>query len=304
MPPLYSINPSLRKRFMKKLTRERVVPIISASVSCEILGISVSCASAGLAKLRHQQQDARQPLLAGVEELIDQVGLGAHAARQQKPAGTGRRRALLLVHGAGSSPTRSILSAEQAVIAVAVAMRKPGGAGHRLLADKIAGGEAARWWLLCPRLRENGELGATALEEEDAIGRVALAKEGPPGLQLNGVSRQSNLGELLAGVKFRLVQIIHPTGFPSIESRAGAFSGFSETATLTDPAGVRAQARIHLQYLLNGRQETVLFCSLFIYKPLERFEAFEIPGTGRSERAARGAGPKWGGHASGHCSLP
>ena len=31
--PLYSMNPSLRKRFMKKLTRERVVPIISASVS-------------------------------------------------------------------------------------------------------------------------------------------------------------------------------------------------------------------------------------------------------------------------------
>ena len=42
MRPLYSINPSLRNRFMKKLTRERVVPIMSASVSCEILGISVS----------------------------------------------------------------------------------------------------------------------------------------------------------------------------------------------------------------------------------------------------------------------
>jgi hypothetical protein len=31
--PLYSMNPSLRKRFMKKLAREQVVPIISASVS-------------------------------------------------------------------------------------------------------------------------------------------------------------------------------------------------------------------------------------------------------------------------------
>jgi hypothetical protein len=31
--PLYSIKPSLRNLFMKKLTRERVVPIISASVS-------------------------------------------------------------------------------------------------------------------------------------------------------------------------------------------------------------------------------------------------------------------------------
>jgi hypothetical protein len=32
-PPLYSINPSFRNFFMKKLTRERVVPTISASVS-------------------------------------------------------------------------------------------------------------------------------------------------------------------------------------------------------------------------------------------------------------------------------
>ncbi len=31
--PSYSIKPSLRNRFMKKLTRERVVPIITASVS-------------------------------------------------------------------------------------------------------------------------------------------------------------------------------------------------------------------------------------------------------------------------------
>ena len=32
-PPLYSMNPSLRNWFMKKLTRDRVVPIISARVS-------------------------------------------------------------------------------------------------------------------------------------------------------------------------------------------------------------------------------------------------------------------------------
>lgn len=31
-PPLYSMKPRLRKRFMKKLTRDRVVPIISARV--------------------------------------------------------------------------------------------------------------------------------------------------------------------------------------------------------------------------------------------------------------------------------
>jgi hypothetical protein len=37
-PPLYSISPSFRNLFMKKLTRERVAPIISASVSWEIFG--------------------------------------------------------------------------------------------------------------------------------------------------------------------------------------------------------------------------------------------------------------------------
>src|SRR5580704_18938837 len=47
MRPLYSMKPSLRKRFMKKLTRDRVVPIISASVSCDILGI-IGSGSPGL----------------------------------------------------------------------------------------------------------------------------------------------------------------------------------------------------------------------------------------------------------------
>jgi hypothetical protein len=37
-PPLYSINPSFRNLFMKKFTRDRVVPTISANVSCETLG--------------------------------------------------------------------------------------------------------------------------------------------------------------------------------------------------------------------------------------------------------------------------
>ncbi len=36
--PLYSMNPSRLNLFMKKFTRVRVTPIISASVSCEIFG--------------------------------------------------------------------------------------------------------------------------------------------------------------------------------------------------------------------------------------------------------------------------
>src|SRR4029078_7017391 len=37
-PPSVSMNPSRLNLFMKKLTRERVVPTISASVSCDIFG--------------------------------------------------------------------------------------------------------------------------------------------------------------------------------------------------------------------------------------------------------------------------
>ena len=37
-PPLYSMNPRSRNLFMKKFTRDRVVPTISASVSCDTLG--------------------------------------------------------------------------------------------------------------------------------------------------------------------------------------------------------------------------------------------------------------------------
>ncbi len=33
IPPLYSMKPMVRNRFIKKLTRDRVVPIISANVS-------------------------------------------------------------------------------------------------------------------------------------------------------------------------------------------------------------------------------------------------------------------------------
>jgi len=39
---------------------------------------------ARLAEFRHQQKDARQTLFAGIEELIDEICLGTHAALQEK----------------------------------------------------------------------------------------------------------------------------------------------------------------------------------------------------------------------------
>jgi len=69
--PLYSMKPSLRNLFMKKLTRERVVPIISASILGKPWKHLLRLVLRAIA--REQQQSARQPFLAGVEELIDQV---------------------------------------------------------------------------------------------------------------------------------------------------------------------------------------------------------------------------------------
>ena len=37
-----------------------------------------------LAKFGHQKENPRQALFAGIEELIDEIGLGAHTAGQQK----------------------------------------------------------------------------------------------------------------------------------------------------------------------------------------------------------------------------
>ena len=79
--PLYSMKPSLLNLFRKKFTRERVVPTISASVSCEIFGTSARRLVL-LPVARQQQQRAGQPLLARVEELIDQVFFDPDVARQ------------------------------------------------------------------------------------------------------------------------------------------------------------------------------------------------------------------------------
>ena len=70
--PLYVMKPNFLNLFMKKLTWDRVVPIISASISCDTLG-SCFVRMARSAIARKQQQSARQSLLAGVEELVYEV---------------------------------------------------------------------------------------------------------------------------------------------------------------------------------------------------------------------------------------
>ena len=57
------------------------MPIISASISCDTLG-SISLEVDLPAVAREQQQSARQPFLAGVEKLIDQILFDSDVSRQ------------------------------------------------------------------------------------------------------------------------------------------------------------------------------------------------------------------------------
>ena len=64
------MKPSFRNLFMKKLTRDRVVPIISASVSWLIFH---RLRFVFLAKVRQQQEQAGKTFLTRIEQLIDEV---------------------------------------------------------------------------------------------------------------------------------------------------------------------------------------------------------------------------------------
>ena len=80
--PVIFDEASFLKRFMKKLTRDRVVPIISANTSWLILGTTVS----GLLSLPNCASSNRilASAFAGIEELIDQVRLDASFAPEKR----------------------------------------------------------------------------------------------------------------------------------------------------------------------------------------------------------------------------
>src|SRR3984893_6930587 len=75
------MKPKFLNLFMKKLTRGRVVPTISASVSWLILAMIGS--GLLLSIVRQQKEKPREALFAGVEQLIDQVGFDTTVACHQ-----------------------------------------------------------------------------------------------------------------------------------------------------------------------------------------------------------------------------
>jgi len=160
---------------MKKLTRDRVVPIISANVLPRLR----------LAKVRHQQQDARQPSLAGIEQLIDQVGLRPDPAVQHEVEKQ-RGERLLLVQG---TQHQVAIDAEHRARHQRRGSGGPKcvGTGERLFAKEVSCRKERDRGLLA-LLGNNRQLGPPRPQIENRVGRPTLRKEDVLGFDTDDLS--------------------------------------------------------------------------------------------------------------------
>ena len=138
-----------------------------------------------LAKFGHQEKDSCQALLAGVEELIDQIGLGAHAPAQQEfqvHIGEGT----LLVHDADHLFPRD-LERRAGNHGRGGGHMQRAHAGQRLLSNELPGGDQRDRALLAFG-RNDGEFCAAGAEIEDGNSRISLRKEDLFGQQMDDFS--------------------------------------------------------------------------------------------------------------------
>ena len=168
------MNPSRLNLFMKKFTRERVVPTISASVSCEIFGTTLPRLVL-LAVARQQQQRARQPLLARVEELIDQVLLDADVPRQHVRDEAVRQRVLLVQQPRPSAFLSIDAGRVLGVIAVALPMRTGWPARHP--SPKKSPGPSIATTASLPVFESTDSFTPPVLDVHDALAAVALRED-------------------------------------------------------------------------------------------------------------------------------
>jgi hypothetical protein len=154
---------------------------------------------AGLAELGHEEEGAGEAFFAGVEELIDEVSLGSHAAGEQE---------------ANEEVGEGVLLVEDADHLIAIDLERGAGgeggsgghaqaagrAGDRLLPDKVAGNDVGDGGFLA-FVRDDGELGAAALEEEDAVAIGSLSEEDAFGFEMDDSSSYSLGGEECFGIK-------------------------------------------------------------------------------------------------------
>ena len=150
---------------MKKFTRERVVPTISASISWLMRG-SFSCR----APPAQPQQRARQPLLSGVEMMIAYIAEIAAIAHHQKVHERPPERRIL----AQPPPRLGGLDPLDGTFAHRGDRADERGAfEHGALAEEFAGAEDHEDGLAAG-LRQHMNLGAAAVEKVDRFAAVAL----------------------------------------------------------------------------------------------------------------------------------
>jgi hypothetical protein len=129
---------------------------------------------ARLAELGHQQEDSRKTPLAGVEELIDKIGLDAHTAGQQV-SHEHLRKSMLLMHDADHliafDLERNTVNNGRCGRQTQTFHRR-----DRFFSDEVAWGQERDGGFFTGA-RDNSESCAAMLKIEDGVGRISLGEE-------------------------------------------------------------------------------------------------------------------------------
>lgn len=203
----------LTKSVHEEADADRVVPIISASVSWLIGGYDRLRLSLR-AEIRKDQEQAGETFFVRVEKLVDEIRFDANIARQQvrgEPLGE-----LLIVMDQRMMVAFSMRSVTQSVIATTDAMRT-GLSAQAPLAEKIVGREDRNHRLLA-LFGHDGDFDFALLDMEYRIRRVALRNENLVLTELDGGYPAAPPGSEEVRVMWKLVHV-SPMYAPAYTSR-------------------------------------------------------------------------------------
>ena len=161
-------------------------------------GRNVGFRFARLAKFGHQQENARQTFFAGVEELIDKIGLGSHAAGQQElQKDVGERR--FIMHDADQL---LLIDFERraGIDGSGRGQAQPDDGREAFFTDEVASGEERNGGLFAVR-RNDGESCTAPLQIKDGVCRISLGEEGFLCLQFNDSSTKTGAGKKRSRIK-------------------------------------------------------------------------------------------------------
>src|ERR1700730_13100402 len=185
------MRPSFRNLFMKKLTRDRVVPIISASVSWLIFARIGSGFSSSLPKFANNRSKPGQPFLTRIEQLIDEVCLDADGPSQKMGNEHPGERWFPMDHADNSRFFQAGDDGVRHPRDRRYALRLP---GKTSFTEEIVRSKHCDDGFLA-LLRNNGDLHLAALDVEDRIRRVSLGKDDLVLAVLPNAAALANRGE-------------------------------------------------------------------------------------------------------------